>query len=203
MLIGRLLGAPLVWSSRGIALPHSTPVRCSPAVKMLGGSADAVQSYAGIFAESTGITKAWSLPGQGCETLLVQRTARNIEGENQHSARGWGSGLLPIECFLPERHAHDRLDPARILRPAYSLSGGRWFSLVYGREVVVLLCVTGRAQSSEHRSSTTKQKRRADREKSCVNSVARSVIRSPLRCGRRRVRQQQQAALAAARRQFL
>lgn len=101
MLISRLLGAPLVWSSRGIALPHSTPVRCSPAVKMSGGSADAVQSYAGIFAESTGITKAWSLPGQGCETLLVQRTARNIEGENQHSARGGVLGycLLSVSCL--------------------------------------------------------------------------------------------------------
>lgn len=94
MLISRLLGAPLLWSSRRIAVPHSTPVRRSPAVKMFGGSADAVQSYAGIFAESTGITRAWSLPGEGegCETLLVQRAARNIEGERgdkKSEIRGW------------------------------------------------------------------------------------------------------------------
>lgn len=98
MLISRLLGAPLVWSSRGIALPHSDPVRCSPAVKMLGDSADAAQSYAGIFAESTGITKAWSLPGEGCETLLLQRTARNIEGGHQHSVSG-GVWVATIEGF--------------------------------------------------------------------------------------------------------
>jgi len=46
---------------------------------MFGASEDAVQSYAGIFSESPGITKAWSLPGEGSETLLVQRTARAVK----------------------------------------------------------------------------------------------------------------------------
>lgn len=47
---------------------------------------DGTEAYAGIFAQSPGITRAWSLPlpgGAGSETLLVQRTARNIEGVNR------------------------------------------------------------------------------------------------------------------------
>lgn len=79
LLLSRLFGAPLVWSARSVAVPHSTRY-CPPATRMFGGGEDAVHSYAGIFSESPGITKAWSLPGEGSETLLVQRTARNIEG---------------------------------------------------------------------------------------------------------------------------
>lgn len=98
LFINRLLGAPLVWNARGAAVPHSVRVRCcSTAVRMHLG--DGAQAYAGIFAESPGITRAWSLPGEGSETLLVQRTARNIEGGgySRHSVVREG-GLLLYCC---------------------------------------------------------------------------------------------------------
>lgn len=81
LLLGRILGAPLLWNARGAAVPQPVGVRiCSTAMRMHVG--DGTEAYAGIFAQSSGITRAWSLPlpEEGSETLLVQRTARNIEG---------------------------------------------------------------------------------------------------------------------------
>lgn len=81
LLLSRLLGAPLVWTVRGAVLPPSSqaPSESRPAT-MLARAEDGVQAYAGIFGQSTGISSAWSLPGESSETLLLQRTVRNIEG---------------------------------------------------------------------------------------------------------------------------
>ena len=81
MLVTSLLvGAPLVWTAHRSARLHSQPLRSS--VGMMGASMDDMaQSYAGVFAQSPGIAKAWALPREGSETLMVHRTARDIEGE--------------------------------------------------------------------------------------------------------------------------
>lgn len=75
-----LLGAPLAWSAHRVAGVHSYP-SSSSALKMDSGHETAAQAYAGIFSHSTGISRAWALAREGSETLMVQRTARDIEGE--------------------------------------------------------------------------------------------------------------------------
>ncbi|CAM9383223.1 unnamed protein product [Scytosiphon promiscuus] len=86
LLLSRLLASPLAWAVRGVIVPGTTQVRSfSRTATMLAGAEDGVQAYAGIFAQSTGITKAWALPGEESETLLLQRTARNIEGNKLRS----------------------------------------------------------------------------------------------------------------------
>lgn len=96
LFTSRLLGAPLLWNIiRGAAVPHSVRVRCYSTAAVTMHTADVTQAYAGIFAQSPGITRAWSLPlpGEGSETLLVQRMARNIEGMGGYF-RGDRRGLL-------------------------------------------------------------------------------------------------------------
>ena len=41
-----------------------------------------VYNYAAVFSQSPGIARAWTIPGEGpeSETLMVQRTARDLEG---------------------------------------------------------------------------------------------------------------------------
>lgn len=76
-----LLGAPLVWTAHRIAGVHCKPV-LSSTVRMASGVEEMAQAYTGIFAQSPGISRAWALPNRhdGAETLMVQRTARDIEG---------------------------------------------------------------------------------------------------------------------------
>lgn len=84
-----LLGAPLT-----LAADRVTPVRSHhfSISEMVTGEPDSTdyhaidQNYAAIFSQSPGIARAWALPTQGSdsETLMVQRTARDLEGtENQ------------------------------------------------------------------------------------------------------------------------
>ena len=94
LFTGLLVGAPLAWTAHRSAGLHSHPSRPS-AVRMGAGVEDMAQSYAGVFAQSPGIAKAWALPREDSETLMVQRTARDIEGENHNPT----SMVLPI-CVL-------------------------------------------------------------------------------------------------------
>lgn len=84
LFIGLRVGvAPLALTAHRVASVYPEPLR-PVAVRMAqAGSTDHEQAaiaYAGIFAQSPGISRAWALPRQGSETLMVQRTARDIEG---------------------------------------------------------------------------------------------------------------------------
>lgn len=86
MLFPRLIfGAPLIAQApRCIAGVCSLNPRSQSLQMDIGGDESQVaQAYAGIFSRSPGISKAWAFPGrkEGLETLMVQRTARDIEGE--------------------------------------------------------------------------------------------------------------------------
>lgn len=84
-----LLGAPLTLAADRLASVHTHHFGIS---EMVTGSSESTdhhaidQNYAAIFSQSPGIARAWALPTQGSdsETLMVQRTARDLEGtENQ------------------------------------------------------------------------------------------------------------------------
>lgn len=87
-----LVGAPLAWTAHHSAGVHAQPLRSS-VVRMGAGMEDMAQYYAGVFAQSPGIAKAWALPREGSETLMVHRTARDIEGEARNPAR-----VAPPSC---------------------------------------------------------------------------------------------------------
>lgn len=101
MIFARLaLGAPLAWAEHRVAGLHNQPL-CSSAAKMSCDNEEMAQSYAAIFAEGPGISRAWALPRDDSETLMVQRTSRDIEGT------GHGSGNLvellvrfSMQCFV-------------------------------------------------------------------------------------------------------
>lgn len=101
-----LVGVPLVWTAHRSAALCSQPLRSS-VVRMGTGMEDMAQSYAGVFAQSPGIAKAWALPREGSETLMVHRSARDIEGEARNPARFTSlscvSGLLSfgLVCCFP------------------------------------------------------------------------------------------------------
>lgn len=43
--------------------------------------------YAGIFAQSAGISKAWAWPSGDCETIMLQRSARDVNGKVTQETR--------------------------------------------------------------------------------------------------------------------
>lgn len=101
MIFARLaLGAPLAWAGHLVAGLYKQPL-CSSSAKMSCDNEEMAQSYAAIFAEGPGISRAWALPRNDSETLMVQRTARDIEGT------GHGNGNLVellvrfgMQCFV-------------------------------------------------------------------------------------------------------
>lgn len=51
---------------------------------------DPAVAYAGIFAQSTGISKAWAWSNEDSDTLMLRRTARDVDGEDIDTA--WKAG---------------------------------------------------------------------------------------------------------------
>lgn len=98
--IDGLLYTLLVWTAcslltQAFPRPHLAPVPGRGLAKMslprstslssIGGAL--AESYAGIFAQSPGISKAWAVPHaeEGTETVLLQRNARDIDGRDCYS----------------------------------------------------------------------------------------------------------------------
>lgn len=90
LLAGGLLSTPPAWTVRSPTGIYTSFHRESSAIGFsrmslhtIHSSESLAQSYAGIFAQSPGIAKAWAVPHieEDTETVILQRTARDIEGE--------------------------------------------------------------------------------------------------------------------------
>lgn len=87
-----LLGAPLILAADRVPSVYNHNFGIS---EMVTGRSESIdhhaidQNYAAIFSRSPGIVGAWALPTQGSdsETLMVQRTARDLEGTDNLANR--------------------------------------------------------------------------------------------------------------------
>lgn len=114
LLLRGLLGTPLALTAGRVAgtnahshiLTAITTSKTRMASSSIGDTANTsnlAQSYAGIFAQSPGIVKAWAFSrssDEDTETFMLQRTARDIEGGLWGQNRfAFAFQCLPHGCF--------------------------------------------------------------------------------------------------------
>lgn len=83
MLLGSLLlGAPYALTTPWVGAVHPAPYRSTKKmISMANNGEDATAAYAGIFAQSVGVNRAWAWSKGNAEVVMLQRTARDIGGK--------------------------------------------------------------------------------------------------------------------------